>query len=157
MGEDCPISGFFVDEAWKLRERAEKYTFALAGESVVFKRLESTTFHPLYRHEKTIFQRRWNKQTFPTFFFISVVTEPPNGLKLNLRNTYFKMRPQTLDTCKHPVYKHLIYVLAFYHAVVQVSLNQFTRLFTFFYLNLLFLIIGKKKIRQDWLEYKLRF
>ncbi|XP_076380407.1 dynein heavy chain at 89D [Megalopta genalis] len=50
---------------------------------------------------------------------LKVVTEPPSGLKLNLENTFFKMRPQTLEYCEHPVYKHLIYVLAFYHAVVQ--------------------------------------
>ncbi|XP_051175007.1 dynein axonemal heavy chain 10 [Leptopilina boulardi] len=50
---------------------------------------------------------------------LKVVTEPPNGLKLNLRNTYFKMRAQILDSCSHPVYKNLVYVLAFYHAVVQ--------------------------------------
>ncbi|KAK9891062.1 hypothetical protein WA026_013388 [Henosepilachna vigintioctopunctata] len=50
---------------------------------------------------------------------LKVVTEPPNGLKLNLRNTYFKMRPQTLNTCSHEMYKPLVYVLAFFHAVVQ--------------------------------------
>lgn len=26
-----------------------------------------------------------------------------------------------LESCAHPAYKHLIYVLAFYHAVIQVS------------------------------------
>lgn len=57
--------------------------------------------------------------------FFSVVTEPPNGLKLNLRNTYFKMRAQILDSCSHPVYKNLVYVLAFYHAVVQVIIHHF--------------------------------
>ncbi|KAJ3665402.1 hypothetical protein Zmor_000898 [Zophobas morio] len=50
---------------------------------------------------------------------LKVVTEPPNGLKLNLRNTYFKIREQTLEACAHPAYKSLVYVLAFFHAVVQ--------------------------------------
>lgn len=50
-----------------------------------------------------------------------MVTEPPSGLKLNLESTYLKMRPQVLESCTHPAYKHVIYVLAFYHAVVQVS------------------------------------
>ncbi|XP_022902554.2 dynein axonemal heavy chain 10 [Onthophagus taurus] len=50
---------------------------------------------------------------------LKVVTEPPNGLKLNLRNTYFKLRPQVLESCPHPAYKSLIFVLAFFHAVVQ--------------------------------------
>ncbi|XP_043285223.1 dynein axonemal heavy chain 10 [Venturia canescens] len=61
-------------------------------------------------------------KTFPIGILqqsLKVVTEPPNGLKLNLRNTYFKMRPQSLESCDHPIYKHLVYVLAFYHAVVQ--------------------------------------
>ncbi|KAB0803715.1 hypothetical protein PPYR_00685 [Photinus pyralis] len=50
---------------------------------------------------------------------LKVVIEPPNGLKLNLRNTYFKLRPQTLDACPHSAFKSLVYVLAFFHAVVQ--------------------------------------
>ncbi|KAL0279460.1 UNVERIFIED_CONTAM: hypothetical protein PYX00_001008 [Menopon gallinae] len=50
---------------------------------------------------------------------LKVVTEPPNGLKLNLRSTYFKIRANALDNCPHPLFKPLIYVLAFFHAVVQ--------------------------------------
>ncbi|CAL1680177.1 unnamed protein product [Lasius platythorax] len=50
---------------------------------------------------------------------LKVVMEPPSGLKLNLQNTYFNMRPQILESCSHPLYKHLIYVLVFYHAVIQ--------------------------------------
>nr|XP_034180267.1 dynein heavy chain 10, axonemal [Osmia lignaria] len=50
---------------------------------------------------------------------LKVVTEPPSGLKLNLENTYLKMTPQLIESCPHSAYKHLIYVLAFYHAVVQ--------------------------------------
>ncbi|KAI5708664.1 hypothetical protein M8J76_000623 [Diaphorina citri] len=40
---------------------------------------------------------------------LKVVTEPPNGLKLNIKNTYFKMRSDVLETCAHPKYKDLIY------------------------------------------------
>ena len=52
---------------------------------------------------------------------LKVVTEPPNGLKLNLRNTYFKIPSASLkDTaCPHSAFKPLVYVLAFFHAVVQ--------------------------------------
>lgn len=32
------------------------------------------------------------------------------------------MTDQLLQCCEHPVYKDLVYVLAFYHAVVQVTL-----------------------------------
>ncbi|KAK0163654.1 hypothetical protein PV327_007315 [Microctonus hyperodae] len=47
------------------------------------------------------------------------VIPPPNGLKLNLKNTYFEMSVETLENCNHPIYKHLVYVLAFFHAVIQ--------------------------------------
>ncbi|XP_077015711.1 dynein axonemal heavy chain 10 isoform X3 [Tamandua tetradactyla] len=50
---------------------------------------------------------------------LKVVTEPPNGLKLNMRATYFKISPETLEQCPHPAFKSLVYVLAFFHAVVQ--------------------------------------
>lgn len=47
------------------------------------------------------------------------MTEPPNGLKLNLRSTYFKIRYGVLENCLHSAFKPLVYVLAFFHAVVQ--------------------------------------
>uniref|UniRef100_A0A2K5ZE37 Dynein axonemal heavy chain 10 n=1 Tax=Mandrillus leucophaeus TaxID=9568 RepID=A0A2K5ZE37_MANLE len=50
---------------------------------------------------------------------LKVVTEPPNGLKLNMRATYFKISHEMLDQCPHPAFKPLVYVLAFFHAVVQ--------------------------------------
>ncbi|KAM5191717.1 dynein axonemal heavy chain 10 [Mantella aurantiaca] len=50
---------------------------------------------------------------------LKVVTEPPNGLKLNMRATYFKISHEALDACQHPAFKSLVYVLAFFHAVVQ--------------------------------------
>ncbi|XP_058137242.1 dynein axonemal heavy chain 10 [Dasypus novemcinctus] len=50
---------------------------------------------------------------------LKVVTEPPNGLKLNMRATYFKIAPEALEQCPHPAFKSLVYVLAFFHAVVQ--------------------------------------
>nr|XP_028567040.1 dynein heavy chain 10, axonemal isoform X2 [Podarcis muralis] len=50
---------------------------------------------------------------------LKVVTEPPNGLKLNMRATYFKISHEALDQCPHPAFKDLVYVLAFFHAVVQ--------------------------------------
>ncbi|XP_049721902.1 dynein axonemal heavy chain 10 isoform X2 [Elephas maximus indicus] len=50
---------------------------------------------------------------------LKVVTEPPNGLKLNMRATYFKISHDMLEQCPHPAFKALVYVLAFFHAVVQ--------------------------------------
>lgn len=54
-----------------------------------------------------------------TFFLHQVVTEPPNGLKLNLRNTYFKISASHLAECPHTAFPSLVFVLAFFHAVVQ--------------------------------------
>ncbi|POI33535.1 hypothetical protein CIB84_002713, partial [Bambusicola thoracicus] len=50
---------------------------------------------------------------------LKVVTEPPNGLKLNMRATYFRIPKEALEQCPHPAFKSLVYVLAFFHAVVQ--------------------------------------
>ncbi|XP_063753564.1 dynein axonemal heavy chain 10 [Eleginops maclovinus] len=50
---------------------------------------------------------------------LKVVTEPPNGLKLNMRATYCKISRETLNACSHPAFRSLVYVLAFFHAVVQ--------------------------------------
>ncbi|XP_010291294.1 PREDICTED: dynein heavy chain 10, axonemal, partial [Phaethon lepturus] len=50
---------------------------------------------------------------------LKVVTEPPNGLKLNMRATYFRIPQEALEQCPHPAFKSLVYVLAFFHAVVQ--------------------------------------
>uniref|UniRef100_A0A452SER6 Dynein axonemal heavy chain 10 n=1 Tax=Ursus americanus TaxID=9643 RepID=A0A452SER6_URSAM len=50
---------------------------------------------------------------------LKVVTEPPNGLKLNMRATYFKISQDMLEQCPHPAFKSLVYVLVFFHAVVQ--------------------------------------
>ncbi|TWW56007.1 Dynein heavy chain 10, axonemal [Takifugu flavidus] len=50
---------------------------------------------------------------------LKVVTEPPNGLKLNMRATYSKISQENLTTCPHPAFRSLVYVLSFCHAVVQ--------------------------------------
>lgn len=50
---------------------------------------------------------------------MQVVTEPPNGLKLNMRATYSKISHETLTACPHPAFRSLVYVLVFFHAVVQ--------------------------------------
>jgi dynein heavy chain len=52
---------------------------------------------------------------------LKVVSEPPNGLKLNLRATITKIPDEQLEpvTCSHKAYQPLIFTLAFFHAVVQ--------------------------------------
>jgi len=50
---------------------------------------------------------------------LKVVTEPPNGLKLNMRASFSKITDEQLEACPHYAFKPLVYVLAFFHAVVQ--------------------------------------
>lgn len=52
-------------------------------------------------------------------YCVQVVTEPPNGLKLNMRATYAKITHETLAACPHTAFCSLVYSLAFFHAVVQ--------------------------------------
>ena len=52
---------------------------------------------------------------------IQVVTEPPNGLKLNMRQSYSKISDEVLADCPHQAFKPLVFVLSFFHAVVQAS------------------------------------
>ncbi|RYY31400.1 hypothetical protein EON62_06415, partial [archaeon] len=49
---------------------------------------------------------------------LKVVTEPPDGLKLNMRASYSRLSQEILDECPHPAYKPLVYGLCFLHAVV---------------------------------------
>lgn len=55
---------------------------------------------------------------------LKVVTEPPNGLKLNLRASLHKLTQSTLDSCGHTAFKPLVFVLTFFHAVVQVRIKS---------------------------------
>ncbi|OQR81950.1 dynein heavy chain, partial [Thraustotheca clavata] len=49
---------------------------------------------------------------------LKVVTEPPDGLKQNMRSLYSKLDQSMLDECPHPVFKQVVFVLCFLHAVV---------------------------------------
>ncbi|KAH8057484.1 dynein light chain binding protein [Aureococcus anophagefferens] len=50
---------------------------------------------------------------------LKVVTEPPDGLKLNMRATFSKIDQTVLDECPHPAFRPCLFVLAWLHAVVQ--------------------------------------
>jgi dynein heavy chain len=50
---------------------------------------------------------------------LKVVTEPPNGLKLNMRANFFKITEEQLADCPSKDFKPLVFTLAFFHAVVQ--------------------------------------
>lgn len=55
----------------------------------------------------------------PVLLLPQVVTEPPNGLKLNMRQSYSKITEEVLADCPHTAFRPLVYVLAYFHAVVQ--------------------------------------
>jgi dynein heavy chain len=50
---------------------------------------------------------------------LKVTTEPPDGLRLNMKSSYSKINDDDLNSCIHPDFKSLVYVLAFFHGVIQ--------------------------------------
>jgi dynein heavy chain len=50
---------------------------------------------------------------------LKVVTEPPEGVRLNMKQTYTKQTDAELDSCGHPAFRSLVFVLSFFHAIVQ--------------------------------------
>ena len=51
---------------------------------------------------------------------LKVVTEPPDGLRMNMKATYSRLGATGAeDECSHSAYRPLVFVLAFFHAVIQ--------------------------------------
>ena len=50
---------------------------------------------------------------------LKIVTEPPDGIRNNMMSVLSKLSDETLNSCKHYAFKPLIYVITFFHAVVQ--------------------------------------
>ncbi|GIQ85930.1 dynein heavy chain, partial [Kipferlia bialata] len=50
---------------------------------------------------------------------VKVVTEPPDGLKLNMRQQTSRLTDDQLTSCESPTFMPLTYVLTFFHAIVQ--------------------------------------
>jgi dynein heavy chain len=50
---------------------------------------------------------------------LKVVTEPPNSLQLNMKTTYASITDDMLNQCSHEAFRPLVYVLSFFHAVIQ--------------------------------------
>ena len=48
-----------------------------------------------------------------------VVNEPPSGLQLNMRQTFSTITEEQFEECPHFAFQPLVYVLVFFHAVVQ--------------------------------------
>lgn len=50
---------------------------------------------------------------------LKVVTEPPDGLRQNMRASYSKLSEESLQECPGEEFRSLVFVLAFFHAVIQ--------------------------------------
>jgi dynein heavy chain len=51
---------------------------------------------------------------------VKMTTEPPRGIKANLKRSYTDLSQKTLDDCKKPdIWRKLIFGLSFFHAIVQ--------------------------------------
>mmetsp|Transcript_39360 Transcript_39360/g.37803 ORF Transcript_39360/g.37803 Transcript_39360/m.37803 type:complete len:457 (+) Transcript_39360:6904-8274(+) len=50
---------------------------------------------------------------------LKVVTEPPDGLGQNIKASYTKLNDEMLEDCPTSEFKSMVYVLAFFHAVIQ--------------------------------------
>ena len=50
---------------------------------------------------------------------LKVVTEPPDGLKMNMKASYARLAAEVFDEARSHQFGTLAYVLAFFHAVVQ--------------------------------------
>lgn len=49
---------------------------------------------------------------------VKMTTEPPRGIKANLRRTYNEFTDQMLDECKKPdIFRRLLFGLSFFHAL----------------------------------------
>lgn len=49
---------------------------------------------------------------------LKIVIEPPEGLKLNMRAIASKITDEELELSPHPVFKPLIYVITYFHAIL---------------------------------------
>lgn len=92
------------------------------------------------------------------FRIVIVVNEPPTGMKLNMRSLFYNMRHDAFEATSHWAYKPILYIVGFFHAVVQVQMPHFA-----FVLPSLvhflhdYHVSGTSKIRQMGLECELRF
>jgi dynein heavy chain len=50
---------------------------------------------------------------------LKIVTEPPDGLKANMKGTISKLSDEDLNSCPHEAFKPLVFTVAFFHAIVQ--------------------------------------
>jgi len=91
----------------------------VALEQIVLEFAERTDIHPDFR----LFLTSMPAPYFPVSTLqnsVKMTTEPPRGLKANLKRTFADKSQEDLDGCKKPeIWKKLVFGLSFFHAIVQ--------------------------------------
>ena len=81
--------------------------------------LEEAEMHPEFR----LYLTSMPADYFPVTVLqngVKLTTEPPRGLKANLKRTYQDINEHSLNDCKKPeIWKKLLFGLSFFHAIVQ--------------------------------------
>ena len=49
---------------------------------------------------------------------LKIVTEPPDGLKLNTKSIFSKITEEQLEDCPHYAFKPLVWVVSFFHSII---------------------------------------
>mmetsp|Transcript_28329 Transcript_28329/g.25144 ORF Transcript_28329/g.25144 Transcript_28329/m.25144 type:complete len:301 (+) Transcript_28329:5056-5958(+) len=80
---------------------------------------EDTEIHPNFRLLLTSMPASY----FPVSVLqngLKLTTEPPRGLKANLKKTYAEFSQEFLDDCEKPeMFKKMLFGLSFFHAIIQ--------------------------------------
>lgn len=71
---------------------------------------------------------------------LKVVTEPPDGLKLNMRATYSRIDASSFDQCPHIAFRPCLYVLTFLHAVVLERYICYKRIVAHLFLSIILFV-----------------
>lgn len=87
-------------------------------EKIVIEFGERTDIDPSFR----LFLTSMPNPDFPVAVLqngVKVTTEPPRGIKANMKRGYNEMPPNYLDDCKKPaIWRKLVFGLSFFHAIV---------------------------------------
>lgn len=51
--------------------------------------------------------------------------EPSSGIRYNLKSSYYELSDNILNNCPNDAFKRVVYILAFFHAVVQVNSKKY--------------------------------
>ena len=80
---------------------------------------EEAELHPDFR----LFLTSMPADYFPVSVLqngVKLTTEPPRGLKANLKRSYQEMSENSLNDCRKPdTWKKLLFGLCFFHAIIQ--------------------------------------